>query len=514
MNNINNNSEYVNKIIQLFLEKPQIQYTYQDFVIQEFITITQKRYYNTFFRTLKEQSENIIIHCPFMLPKKYASMTTENKTEKPAEEQQKLAKTALDLMNQHTDDPPIERKKTTNIDNKNKITELAQNQEEEPKEENNLLKLPSQAVKTRRNKSETNPALQSSCKEGFVSSETMVKTISQHLKNRPLYIKKDVTGKITPLRSRQKMTKIYNQEQQQETRDKIAYLIRNKKVCYFLTITNNASQEEKDLVKIWQHFSDDVSKTLKELTRSYNINYVCVLESTENGYPHAHILIGTNDYLEQFHKDQPKGKTVTHGKLYEKLKEEYPNSLISLKIAYNLGLIKYMTKTLDPKIEEVVKEAEKNNYKTTKDERKMLLSNLLSTQANVRTIRYSLEIGKAIKQSEEELEKKDNELLEYSARNNIHTIQADGALLRWYNKNYKQCLQQTMAFYTKEEINELENLDNEQVAQKIAEKTAKLNALGFCKNTDCFLIYYYIKLRKRVEDYNKENPSLFIKYTY
>ena len=125
----------------------------------------------------------------------------------------------------------------------------------------------------------------------------------------------------------------YNSRTTDKLNQASAVLAENYKSYYFLTFTYAYNIWGTDIVEAWKLFNEQLAYTFKVLRKKYKMGYVCVLESTKKGYPHAHIILGTNQSTENWHADLPDGKKIENGQMYDFVKNRVASPIFALQKA-------------------------------------------------------------------------------------------------------------------------------------------------------------------------------------
>ncbi len=174
--------------------------------------------------------------------------------------------------------------------------------------------------------------------------------------------------------------------------DRAQDMIRRGGQLMALTVTFDAKNFTEDRIKAWKEYTKLLKRLMKELRRKYKCEYISVLESTNKGYPHAHIVLafekGTIPYY-----DKLKNKTkIKYGELFNIVKKFAPARKFHLEVikgnATAFYLVKYIAKGEKKDIFELLK---KDDH-LTKDERKLLQCLLYCTACETRQIRMSEKI--------------------------------------------------------------------------------------------------------------------------
>ena len=174
--------------------------------------------------------------------------------------------------------------------------------------------------------------------------------------------------------------------------DRAQDMIRRGGEIMALTVTFDAKNFTENRIKAWEEYSKLLSRLMKELRRKYKCEYISVLESTNKGYPHAHIILafkkGTIPYYGKL-----KNKTkIKYGELFNIVKKFAPARKFHLEVikgnATAFYLVKYIAKGEKKDIFELLK---KDGH-LTKDERKLLQCLLYCTACETRQVRMSEKI--------------------------------------------------------------------------------------------------------------------------
>lgn len=153
---------------------------------------------------------------------------------------------------------------------------------------------------------------------------------------------------------------------------------------YFLTITYDIKTHGKDQIKAWQLFRDHCSTTLRALRDKYKIQYIGVLESTTKGYPHAHIVLRTEEDIGDGKKEIKGGEPITRGILFQHLQEIVRSRVFLLQHAVPSKLQNYLIKYVSKGVHEIGKLSNSGQVRLSKSKRKSLYSCMYPVCARVR----------------------------------------------------------------------------------------------------------------------------------
>lgn len=114
--------------------------------------------------------------------------------------------------------------------------------------------------------------------------------------------------------------------------------------CYFLTTTYDANLFDGDREKAFEEFLKEQQKLIKSLKRKFGTEAVKVIEVTNRGYPHAHILLFSSKPLGRFGQKKKKSQIIKQGAFYNFVKNKCTLGRIQLKTVENNGVHKYISK--------------------------------------------------------------------------------------------------------------------------------------------------------------------------
>lgn len=184
----------------------------------------------------------------------------------------------------------------------------------------------------------------------YLDITTMLKDFAMHLRRQPmiLTVKDDDSGCFFPAPI--KGSAMYNEKYRRRITEASRILGETYDAVFFLTITYSVNQHGHDYINAWKSFQEHGLKIKRELRRKLKVEYVEVVESTRNGYPHSHILLGVNNKAWLPKKSDLRGTKVVKGRLVRLLVKYLPSPVFELKLAEDKKvanyLMKYITKTM------------------------------------------------------------------------------------------------------------------------------------------------------------------------
>lgn len=225
--------------------------------------------------------------------------------------------------------------------------------------------------------------------EGVISEKALLYTLKAQLERRPIVISTNVKGEMYIFFGMVKGCEKYNLKLKNNLLKASKKLIQEMKALYLLTITCDPKIYGNNLLQVWKDFRKDCNKMLRALKRKYGAKYVSVIESTKNGYPHMHIILGLPSWTQRYHLKLENGKEIKSGKLHKFIQKRSKSKIFKLQKAGGKGMQYYLTKYLVKDIDRLKELADNPNRKLTKEERKTLLSNTMPILSGIRQVSYS-----------------------------------------------------------------------------------------------------------------------------
>ena len=136
----------------------------------------------------------------------------------------------------------------------------------------------------------------------------------------------------------------YMYQQGQKIIETAKEMAENYKYCYFLTTTYDANLFGGDREIAFDVFIKEQQKFIKASKRKYKTEIIKVMEVTNRGYPHAHMLIFSNKPLGRFAQKKKKSQIIKQGHFYNFAKAKCTLGRIQLKTVENNGVHKYISK--------------------------------------------------------------------------------------------------------------------------------------------------------------------------
>lgn len=250
---------------------------------------------------------------------------------------------------------------------------------------------------------------------GVISEKALLYTLKAQLERRPIVISTNEKGEMYIFFGMVKGCEKYNLKLKNNLLRAAKKLIQEMKALYLLTITCDTKIYGNNLLQVWQDFRRDCNKMLRALKRKYGAKYVSVIESTKNGYPHMHIILGLPSWTQRYHLKLENGAEIKSGSLHSFIKKRSKSKVFCLQKAGGKGMKYYLTKYLAKDIDSLKELADNPNRKLTKEERKTLLTNVMPILSGIRQISYSkFEYENSENIEDKELDKLISEVAEYA----------------------------------------------------------------------------------------------------
>ena len=275
--------------------------------------------------------------------------------------------------------------------------------------------------------------------EGFISDQTLIESYKERLKERAIIFFYPKDGPASVFYGKVKGSDQYNSMITDRINAASSALVKNYNFFYFLTFTYAYNIFGTDIVKAWKLFNKHLSKTLKALRKQYQMGYVCVLESTKKGYPHAHIILATDKAVEDWHEQLPDGKKIEHGEMYEFIKLKVSSPVFAVQKAGGKGLVKYLGKYVSKSAESIASKELPNTRRLSAADRKALLSCMLPVLAGIRQYRFSIRDNGTESGAADSSVSGDIAELENLVRLGSTTPSGDSSLIRLLNKLTDSC---------------------------------------------------------------------------
>lgn len=154
--------------------------------------------------------------------------------------------------------------------------------------------------------------------------------------------------------------------------------------CFFVTTTLDPKTVGYNRLFAWQNYTARIRDIFKNDIKHHGVKVLWVMESTKDGYPHIHMIVGyPKGSYKSYSKIRP-GSKVKFGEIVNKLKHNPWFRVFEVQKPKNNGVKWYLTKYISKMTEEDIHEIGKKEEKLTDEERKFLQGLVYSTATRAR----------------------------------------------------------------------------------------------------------------------------------
>jgi hypothetical protein len=168
------------------------------------------------------------------------------------------------------------------------------------------------------------PDLAKQMRKGSVKTATLEEAAKDHLSRRPVIAAFDTDGSVCFFNGSTRGDKEYSRKMGAEITKASEQMLKIPGDAQFHTITHHASRYSRNIFSAIKTHKRIVSRYLRKCRKLGGCHYISVLEITEHGYPHTHLIIKwENRFFE--HYLGPKGEWfLKDKKFYYMLKSWQP----------------------------------------------------------------------------------------------------------------------------------------------------------------------------------------------
>lgn len=149
--------------------------------------------------------------------------------------------------------------------------------------------------------------------------------------------------------------------------------------CFFATTTLDPKTVGYNRLFAWQNYTAWIRDIFKNDVKHHGVKVLWVMESTKDGYPHIHMIVGyPKGSYKSYSKIRP-GSKVKFGEIVNKLKHNQWFRVFEVQKPKNNGVKWYLTKYISKMTEGDIHEIGEKEEKLTDEERKFLQGLLYST---------------------------------------------------------------------------------------------------------------------------------------
>lgn len=162
---------------------------------------------------------------------------------------------------------------------------------------------------------------------------------------------------------------------------------------YFLTLTYSPNDFSWNRGEAFSLFSEQLSEYLKKVKRKYGIESQTVIEVTNKGFPHAHVILYSNEILVPKQIPCYKKKGIISGDVYNFLNKEWELGFINFQRGYNSKVSHYLAKYMGKSNFDADPAKDRKTPKLTKANRKALQTTFFPSVYGYRAYRTSWRKG-------------------------------------------------------------------------------------------------------------------------
>lgn len=185
----------------------------------------------------------------------------------------------------------------------------------------------------------------------------------------------------------------YNYKLQQKAIKDAEVLSQEHEFLYFLTLTYSPNDFGHDRDVAFLLFSESLRGYLKEVKRKFGVEWQLVVEVTNKGYPHAHVILYSNKALVPDAIKHMGKKGIITGDFYRFLNEKWQLGFINLQKGYNSKVSHYLAKYMGKSNFDSDPAKDRKTAKLTKANRKALMTTYLPCVYGYRAYRTSWKKG-------------------------------------------------------------------------------------------------------------------------
>jgi len=236
------------------------------------------------------------------------------------------------------------------------------------------------------------PKMRAAIRSGIIPDDLLLKTANRIRENAGIITTISSDGERSFFAGKKKGTKAYAAVESAKIFLKTQKLLAVVGTPFFITTTCDTKRYGNNIEAACRGFNEELKLFKKTARRFNNFRYICILEFTNKGFPHAHIICGwENYYAGTWH--QPSGVCREAGTTVRNMvRHSFHNQLIDVRIAEGENVAGYLTKY-------VAKAFEANQIQLSekgllaKPNRKQLLGFVISYMLHLRTVQTSLELA-------------------------------------------------------------------------------------------------------------------------
>lgn len=157
-------------------------------------------------------------------------------------------------------------------------------------------------------------------------------------------LSKTAEGEWRIFDGRMKGTQAYNKYYKARIIDRATKYLKEGAEILALTITCDPKDYDGDRVAAWEIYNAKAGRLKKELQRKYHGGYIQVLESTADGWPHAHIILALPKGSVQGYAKMRNKTKIRYGRIIDLINKFKPARIFCLEKISGKNTMHYLTK--------------------------------------------------------------------------------------------------------------------------------------------------------------------------
>jgi hypothetical protein len=188
------------------------------------------------------------------------------------------------------------------------------------------------------------PQLAEEMRKGHIQNETLFAAARAHLNRQPIIMYTEDDGGVSYFPGAVRGDPSYSARMSRRIQEASEKLAEVPGTAFFVTITYSIKMLSKDIFNANRLHNDIVNKFLRRCRLYGECYYVCVLEQTERGYPHVHILLKWKDRFFRT-RESLRGEIVLEDwKQFVQFRSWQPFQQFKMLIVSDYAVKNYLTK--------------------------------------------------------------------------------------------------------------------------------------------------------------------------
>lgn len=201
---------------------------------------------------------------------------------------------------------------------------------------------------------------------------------------------KDINGKCRTIDSYTKGSTSYHWKNCQKIKKRTEAIFKKNAEALFITFTCNPKKYGNNRGEAWKEWKKELDKTLDAMRKKTGFLYVCVLEATNNLYPHAHIMGFFPKGTFKKYDRLPFKQNIVFGEVRKFVQHYAKKQIFNVQKPKPDEVVNYMVKYISKSTSEMISKAKDNKGNLSKDVRKATASWECPAMFHYKQVRMSL----------------------------------------------------------------------------------------------------------------------------